>query len=53
MNVTELIKDSLKYPISDWKKIVLLGIIIVIGGLSSLLNFLGVTNYVIILISLL
>lgn len=50
MNVTELIKDSLKYPISDWKKIVLLGIIIVIGGLSSLLNFLGVTNYVIILI---
>jgi Protein of unknown function (DUF4013) len=50
MNVTELIKDSLKYPISDWKKIIVLGIIIVIGGLSSLLNLLGVTNYVIILI---
>ncbi len=50
MNVTELIKDSLKYPISDWKKIIVLGIIIVIGGLSSLLNLIGVTNYVIILI---
>ena len=50
MNVTELIKDSLKYPVSDWKKIIVLGIIIVIGGLSSLLNLIGVTNEGVILI---
>jgi hypothetical protein len=50
MNVTELIKDSLKYPVSDWKKIIVLGIILVIGGLSSFLNLIGVTNEGIILI---
>ena len=50
MNVTELIKDSLKYPVSDWKKIIILGIIIVIGGLSSVLNMIGVTNEGVVLI---
>lgn len=50
MNVTELIKDSLRYPVSDWKKIIVLGIILVIGGLSSFLNLIGVTNEGIILI---
>jgi len=50
MNITELIKDSLKYPVSDWKKIIVLGIFIVIGGISSLLNLIHITNYVIVLI---
>ena len=50
MNITELIKDSLKYPVSDWKKIIVLGIFIVIGGISSLLNLIDITNYVIVLI---
>ena len=47
MNITETIKDSLKYPLTDWKKIIILGILIVITGLSSLLNFLGITNNII------
>ena len=50
MNITELVKDSLKYPVSDWKKIVVLGILIVIGGLSSLLNLFSITNYVLVMI---
>jgi hypothetical protein len=50
MNITELVKDSLKYPLSDWKKIIVLGILIVIGGLSSLLNVIGITNEAIVLI---
>ena len=48
MNITELVKDSLKYPVSDWKKIIVLGIFIVIGGISSLLNLIDITNYAII-----
>ena len=50
MNITEIVKDSLKYPVSDWKKIITLGIFIVIGGLSSILNLLNITNNVILLI---
>ncbi len=50
MNITEIVKDSLKYPVSDWKKIIILGILIVIGGLSSLLNFLSITNNLTLLI---
>jgi len=50
MNITELVKDSLKYPVSDWKKIIVLGIFIVIGGISSLLNLIDITNYAIVLI---
>ena len=51
MNITETIKDSLKYPLSDWKKIIILGILIVISGLSYPLALLGITNYSIILLS--
>jgi hypothetical protein len=50
MNITELVKDSMKYPVSDWKKIIVLGIFIVIGGISSLLNLIDITNYAIVLI---
>ena len=51
MNITETIKDSLKYPLYDWKKIIILGIFIVISGLSSPLTFFGITNNSIILLS--
>ncbi len=27
MNIAEIVKDSLRYPLSDWKKILILGII--------------------------
>lgn len=44
MNVGEIVKDALKYPLSDWKKILILGIIIVINGISAVVMSLGVTN---------
>jgi hypothetical protein len=44
MNVTRIVKDSLKYPLSDWKKILILGILIVVAGSASSLNFIGLTN---------
>jgi hypothetical protein len=50
MDITGIIKDSLKYPLSDWKKILILGIFTVIGGSASLLNFIGITNNAILLI---
>lgn len=34
MNVGEIIKDSLKYPLSDWKKFLFLGILFVITDLD-------------------
>jgi Protein of unknown function (DUF4013) len=44
MNITGIVKDSLKYPLSDWKKILIIGILSIIGGSVSLLNFIGITN---------
>ncbi len=32
MKVSEIVKDSLRYPFSDWKKILIFGIIILIGN---------------------
>ena len=44
MDLTVIIKDSLRYPISDWKKILILGIIIVISEVLFLFKSLGVVN---------
>jgi hypothetical protein len=44
MNIKEIIKDSIYYPFSDWKKILVLGIIVLITNLS--LNQLMGTIYV-------
>lgn len=33
MNIGEIIKDSIKYPLSDWKKFFILGIMLLIGNL--------------------
>ena len=44
MDVGEIVSDAIKYPISDWKKIVMLGIIIVISSISSLAIAAGITN---------
>jgi hypothetical protein len=32
MKVSEIVKDFLRYPFSDWKKILIFGIIILIGN---------------------
>ncbi|MBM4241640.1 MAG: DUF4013 domain-containing protein [Euryarchaeota archaeon] len=36
MDIGNLVTDSLKYPLSDWPKILILGIIIVISQISSI-----------------
>ena len=50
MNVGEIIKNSLRYPFSDWKKILILGFIIVVSEITSYLQ-LGATNNVLIVFS--
>ena len=42
MDIGEILSDSLRYPISDWSKILILGIIFVIGSISSII---GVFTY--------
>lgn len=44
MQIRQIIKDSLKYPFSDWKKLLILGVIINICFLSSTVGTFGVTN---------
>ena len=44
MNKKELVFDALRYPLSDWKKILILGIIIVISSLYIVAKLLGITN---------
>ena len=44
MDIKEIIGDSAKYPLSDWKKILILGIIIIVNGISAAAMSLGVTN---------
>ena len=36
MNMGGIIKNSLKYPFTDWKKILIFGFIILISNLSTL-----------------
>jgi len=38
MKLSEILKDSLRYPLLEWKKILVLGIIILISGLSQILG---------------
>ena len=44
MNIWEIVKDSLRYPLSDWKTILMLGIITVISGITSIAVSLDTTN---------
>ena len=43
MDISGIIGDALSYPFSDWKKILILGIIIVISSIPF--RALGLTNY--------
>ena len=52
MNINEIIGDALRYPLSDWKKILILGIFIVLMGLSSIFQYLGFKNIELTLLSL-
>ena len=44
MNIGEIVKDAVNYPLSDWKKILMLGIIIVVTGITSVAMSFGATN---------
>lgn len=44
MNTMEIVKDAIRYPLSDWKKIFILGIIIVINAISVFLGSVGAIN---------
>ncbi len=37
MNINEIIGDALRYPLSDWKKILILGFIILVGSIFYLI----------------
>ena len=53
MDINEIISDSIKYPFTDWKKILILGILTVITGLNSIFQSLGFKNIGLTLFSLL
>ena len=47
MNIVGIIEDSLRYPLSDWKKIMILGIIVFctsIPGIAIITAFFGTTD---------
>ncbi|MGF7118256.1 DUF4013 domain-containing protein [Methanobacterium oryzae] len=44
MQIGKIVKDSLKYPFTDWKKFLILGIIILIYNLSGITDIFGVKN---------
>jgi Protein of unknown function (DUF4013) len=51
MKIGEIIKDSLKYPFSDWNKILILGILCVFSstaGAKDIVSELGITNFTLI-----
>lgn len=44
MNMKTIIKNSLKYPFSDWKKILIFGIFISFAGMYSPVKWMGLRN---------
>ena len=44
MNIEEIVKGALKYPLLDWKRILILGIIIVFTSTADIAMSLGTTN---------
>jgi len=44
MSIGEILKDSIKYPLSDGKKILILGVIILFSEISGIATFLGTRN---------
>jgi hypothetical protein len=52
MNISELVKDGVKYPFSDWKKILILGIIIVFSSIDVIESFLGAITHNVLLVVL-
>jgi hypothetical protein len=38
MDIGDIVSDAIKYPLSDWTKILMLGIILVIASISSIVG---------------
>jgi len=49
MRMSEIVRDALKYPFSDWKKIFIFGILISFAGMYSLAKGMGLRNETILL----
>ena len=50
MDIGEITWNAIKYPISDWKKILILGIIIVFSGIASIFMMISTKNIIVICI---
>ena len=46
--IKEIIHDALRYPLSDWKKLLILGIITVFGTMAFTVKSSGITNHILI-----
>lgn len=44
MNIGEIIKDSLRYPFSDWKKILIFGILVLISNIHEIHTIVTLSN---------
>ena len=51
MSLTEITKKSIKYPLNDYKKFIIVGIIALIASLTTVSNQFGITNTVILAIA--
>jgi hypothetical protein len=52
MNISEIVGDAVRYPFSDWKKILILGLLTLFAELNTILQTLGFKNSGLILFSL-
>lgn len=50
MEISQIIKDAVKYPFLDWKKLLILGVLIVMGSITLFFK-LGTTNNVLLVFS--
>lgn len=50
MEIGELVSDALRYPISDWQKLLILGVIVILSSVSELAGLLGTTNSSVIMV---
>lgn len=51
MNISDILKDSFKFPVSNWKRFLILGIIILASSLFSVSNlYFGYSPYMILMI---
>ncbi|ADZ09706.1 hypothetical protein Metbo_1470 [Methanobacterium lacus] len=47
MKIGEIVKDSLKYPFSDWKKFLIFGILVMFNSLNAIFQSLGMDRLLI------